>query len=219
MTQVIRNNFLRYHFYTFEIMKQIFLKFIVAATCILYSFSGFSQKIKEGQVAPTFLVVDSKGDTLTIEKYKGKKVFLAFFRYASCPVCNFRMNEIIQNYDALQAKGYEFIAVFESNNETLQGYLKETEVPFPVVGDPTLVLYKKYGVEKSFWRMVGSMFNKKTKSNLKEGKVLVKGKNLKRDGNMSRIPADFIIDENGIISIAYYGKNIGDHLPLEQILD
>jgi peroxiredoxin len=129
------------------------------------------------------------------------------------------MNEIIQNYDALQAKGYVFIAVFESNNETLQSYLKETEVPFPLVGDPALLLYKKYGVEKSFWRMVGSMFNKKTKSNLKEGKVLVKGRNLKRDGNMSRIPADFIIDENGIITIAYYGKNIGDHLPLEQILD
>jgi thioredoxin-dependent peroxiredoxin len=183
------------------------------------SLFSFSQKIKVNQIAPVFTVIDSKKDTIRLENYKGKKVFLAFFRYASCPVCNFRMNEIIQNYNAIQAKGYEFIAVFESNNETLQQYLLETEVPFPIIGDPELILYKKYAVEKSFWRMVGSMFNKKTKSNLKEGKVLVKGKNLKRDGNMSRIPADFIIDENGIIIIAYYGTNIGDHLPLEQILN
>lgn len=196
-------------------MTQFFLKFISITTCILYSFFGFSQKIKEGQAAPTFVVVDSKGDTINLEKYKGKKVFLAFFRYASCPVCNFRMNEIIQNYDSIQSKGYEFIAVFESNNQTLQQYLSETQVPFPIVGDPDLVLYKKYGVQKSFWRMVGSMFNKKTRSNLKEGKVLVKGKNLKRDGNMSRIPADFLIDENGVVTKAYYGTNIGDHLPLE----
>lgn len=199
-------------------MAQFFLKCILVTTFILNSFSCFSQKIKEGQVAPTFVVVDSKGDTINIEKYKGKKVFLAFFRYASCPVCNFRMNEIIQNHDSIKAKGYEFIAVFESNNQTLQEYLTETQVPFPVVGDPDLILYKKYGVQKSFWRMVGSMFNKKTRSNLKEGKVLVKGKNLKRDGQMSRIPADFLIDENGIVIKAYYGTTIADHLPLETIL-
>lgn len=199
-------------------MAQFFLKIIFAITCIFLSFSGFSQKIKEGQVAPTFIVVDSKGDTINTEKLKGKKVFLAFFRYASCPVCNFRMNEIIQNHDSIKAKGYEFITVFESNNQTLQQYLTETQVPFPVIGDPDLVLYKKYGVQKSFWRMVGSMFNKKTRSNLKEGKVLVKGKNLKRDGQMSRIPADFLIDENGIVTKAYYGTTIADHLPLEVIL-
>ena len=198
---------------------QFFLKCSLVIVCILNSFLGFSQKLKEGQLAPTFVVVGAKGDTINIEKLKGKKVFLAFFRYASCPVCNFRMNEIIQNYEAIQSKGYVFIAVFESSNTTLQDYLKETEVPFPIIGDPSLELYKKYGVQRSFWRMVGSMFNKKTKSNLKEGKVLVKGKNLNRDGNMNRIPADFLIDKNGKIAIAYYGKNISDHLPLETILN
>ena len=180
---------------------------------------GTAQQLKKGNDAPTFTVVAANGETIELENYRGKKVFLAFFRYASCPVCNFRMNEIIQNYEAIQAKGYVFIAVFESSNPTLHDYLKETEVPFPIIGDPELELYKKYGVQRSFWRMVGSMFNKKTKSNLKEGKVLVKGKNLKRDGNMSRIPADFILDENGKITIAYYGKNISDHLPLETILN
>lgn len=179
---------------------------------------GIAQQLKKGNNAPTFTVVDAKGATIQLENYRGKKVFLAFFRYASCPVCNFRMHEIIQNYEAIQTKGYVFIAVFESSNSTLQDYLKETEVPFPIIGDPSLELYNKYGVQRSFWRMVGSMFNKKTKGNLKEGKVLVKGKNLKRDGNMSRIPADFIIDENGKIKMAYYGKNISDHLPLEIIL-
>lgn len=180
---------------------------------------GMAQQLKKGNNAPTFTIVDAKGETIQLENFRGKKVFLAFFRYASCPVCNFRMNEIIQNYEAIQAKGYVFIAVFESSNTTLQDYLKETEVPFPIIGDPSLELYKKYGVKKSFWRMIGSMFNKKTRNNLKEGKVLVKGKNLKRDGNMSRIPADFLIDENGVVTKAYYGTTIADHLPLETILN
>lgn len=199
-------------------MAHFFLKYILIIFCVINSISVFSQKIKEKDSAPIFQVVDSKGDTINIENYKGKKVFLTFFRYASCPVCNFRMNEIIQNYEAIQLKGYEFIAVFESTNETLQQYLIENQVPFPIIGDPDLILYKKYGVQKSFWRMVGSMFDKKTRTNLKEGKVLIKGKNLKRDGQMSRIPADFLIDENGVVTKAYYGTTIGDHLPLEIIL-
>lgn len=45
-----------------------------------------------------------------------------------------------------------------------------------------------------------------------------KGKKIKRDGTISRIPADFIIDENGVITITYYGTNIGDHLALNKIL-
>jgi thioredoxin-dependent peroxiredoxin len=198
---------------------QLIFKTILIFVLFVNSFLMNSQQLEANQIAPLFTTKDSKGDSINIENYKGKKVFLAFFRYASCPVCNFRMNEIIQNYEALQSKGYVFIAVFESNNETLQEYLKDSEVPFPIIGDPELVLYKKYGVKKSFWQMIGSVFNKETKSHLKQGKVFVKGKKIKRDGTMSRIPADFIIDENGIISIAYYGKNIGDHLPLEQILN
>jgi thioredoxin-dependent peroxiredoxin len=196
-----------------------YIKQVLVVVFVINCFWLNAQQLKPNQNAPVFITLDSKGDTINLENYKGKKVFLAFFRYASCPVCNFRMNEIIQNYDAIQAKGYVFIAVFESTNETLQQYLKETEVPFSIIGDPNLILYKKYKVKKSFFRMIGSMFHKKTRSHLKQGKVLLKGKNLKRDGNMSRIPADFIIDENGKISIAYYGKDIGDHLPLEQILN
>jgi peroxiredoxin len=199
-------------------MMQFLLKQVLIFIFFVNSFGMNSQQLKVNENAPTFTITDSKGDSINLENYKGKKVFLAFFRYASCPVCNFRMHEIIENYEALKAKGYVFIAVFESNNETLQEYLKDNEVPFPIIGDPELVLYKKYGVKKSFWQMVGSVFNKETRSHLKQGKVYVKGKKIKRDGNMSRIPADFIIDENGKISIAYYGKNIGDHLPLEPIL-
>lgn len=32
------------------------------------------------------------------------------------------------------------------------------------------------------------------------------------------IPADFLIDQKGIIQRAYYGSDFGDHLPIEDIL-
>jgi len=36
-------------------------------------------------------------------------------------------------------------------------------------------------------------------------------------GSMTTMPADFLIDEQGIIRIAHYGKDEGDHLPFEEV--
>lgn len=194
-----------------------FIKIIGIALFFLVQFAT-AQRIKVNDKAPTFTANDVNGTKIDLEKYKGKKVFLAFFRYASCPVCNFRMHDILENYDQIKASGYEIIAVYESTNETLNEFLRDENVPFPIIGDSELVLYKKYRVEKSFWRTIGSVFDKKVTNNKNKGKELFNGKKLKKDGNLTRIPADFLIDENGIITTAYYGKDIGDHLPLDQII-
>ncbi|MCZ8196579.1 MAG: peroxiredoxin family protein [Flavobacterium sp.] len=194
-----------------------FIKIITIAVAFSVQFAT-AQRIKINDKAPTFTAIDVSGTKIDLEKYKGKKVFLAFFRYASCPVCNFRMHDILENHDQIKANGYEIIAVYESTNETLNEFLKDENVPFPIIGDSELVLYKKYRVEKSFWRTIGSVFDKKVANNKSKGKELFKGKKLKKDGNLTRIPADFLIDENGIITTAYYGTDIGDHLPLDQII-
>ena len=36
-------------------------------------------------------------------------------------------------------------------------------------------------------------------------------------GNITTMPADFLIDRNGIIQEAYYAKDEGDHLDFETI--
>lgn len=53
------------------------------------------------------------------------------------------MHELIENHDKLKAQGIQVFGVFESDNATLQDYLKETPVPFPLIGDSKLVLYKE----------------------------------------------------------------------------
>ena len=37
------------------------------------------------------------------------------------------------------------------------------------------------------------------------------------NGGMSRIPADFLIDEHGVLLDVYYGKDASDNIPLSQI--
>jgi hypothetical protein len=35
--------------------------------------------------------------------------------------------------------------------------------------------------------------------------------------SMTTMPADFLIDRHGIIQVAYYGNDEGDHLPIDQV--
>jgi thioredoxin-dependent peroxiredoxin len=185
----------------------------------LLTLTTMAQKLKNNDKAPDFEMISVKGDAIRLENLKGKTVLLTFFRFAGCPVCNFRMHELMGNYEQLKSQNMEVIAVFESGNEMLKTYLTDSPVPFPVIGDPTLLLYKKYGTDKSVFKMMRTMFKKKPKEQMKQGETLFQGKKYKQDGSMARIPADFIIDEKGIIKTAHYGKFIGDHIPLETLID
>jgi hypothetical protein len=42
-------------------------------------------------------------------------------------------------------------------------------------------------------------------------------KPMKQDGALTRIPAEFLIDEKGKLILAHYGKFMGDHLPIETL--
>ena len=45
----------------------------------------------------------------------------------------------------------------------------------------------------------------------------VKVISVERDSALSRMPADFLIDAAGTIRVAYYGKDMGDHLSFDAV--
>jgi hypothetical protein len=45
---------------------------------------------------------------------------------------------------------------------------------------------------------------------------VLSGLAFKKHGTLTRIPADFLIDGEGTIADAYYGREIGDHIPYER---
>jgi hypothetical protein len=48
----------------------------------------------------------------------------------------------------------------------------------------------------------------------KAGAKLFK-KPIKQDGNVTRIPSEFIIDRQGKLAVVHYGGFVGDHLPID----
>lgn len=170
-------------------------------------------RLKLGQPAKPFSVSDLQGNSIKLEDFKGKKLMVSFYRYASCVFCNLRIHQLIQKHDELKARGLTMLAFFQSPKESILEYVGKQNAPFPIIPDPKREIYKLYGVESSMAKFAKgiaqfSKYRETRKLGFKSGK---------KEGNITSVPADFLIDEKGIIRTAYYGKDITDHVPISEI--
>jgi peroxiredoxin len=172
-------------------------------------------KLKNQSLAPEFSTADVYGNSINLADYRGHKVLLSFHRYVGCPICNLR----VHSFEQLNNDGVKVINVYESKPETMRKYLKDSSFIATFIADRDAQLYKHYGVEKSWFQFVVGLLKGGVLKGI-EGIKLYKG-GIKGmpipDGLFSRIPADFVIDEQGIIIEAYYGKHLGDELSIEKI--
>ena len=170
-------------------------------------------KLSIHQQAPEFSAIDVYGNSIDLKKLRGKKVFLAFERNAGCPVCNLRTHELLKQAEYFTANNTTVVMIYESSVAKMKEYLGENTYPFHFVADPENVLYNKYGIEQSMLKFMKGMFHG-LMSKVNQGTKLFK-KPIKQDGHLTRIPAEFIVDERGNLKLAHYGRFIGDHLPIE----
>lgn len=164
--------------------------------------------------AKDFTATTHRGETLSLEQFKGKKVWLAFFRYASCPLCNLHINSIIKRYDEVEKAGIVFLPVFQSSAEEVRKYAGGQSLPFSILCDPSQELYEMYEVNSSYKGFVSVSVLRKMANALVAG--FLPGK---MQGDISRLPSDLLISENGDIIWRYDGQDIGDHAELEFILE
>jgi peroxiredoxin len=192
----------------------VFLLFSLSNT-IQSKAQEISNVLSIGQFAPEFQLRDINGEEHTIAKYKGKKILLSFYRNAGCPVCNFRFHELESEKKYFAEKGVILISIYESSIENLKLLIDTNNYYQNVVSDELGLLYYKYGVEENKSK-IAKGFLHGAQQKAKKGKQKFATK-IKQDGKPNRIAADFLIDENGNILIAYYGKFLGDRIPLQII--
>lgn len=171
--------------------------------------------VQVNQPAPDFSVTDAYGKSLSLRDLRGKKVLLSFQRFVGCPICNVRVHELMNAYDSLSRQNVELVVVYESSADNLRQYLADTPVSFRMVADPDAKLYTLYGVGHSMGKMMRGMMHGAMKK-AKAGEKLFKTK-LNRDGTLSRIEADFLINPDGTVATAHYDRYVGDDLPMTAI--
>lgn len=165
-------------------------------------------KLKVGDKAIVFNEEDISGSKISLDSYLGEKVYLTFYRGASCPFCNLRVHEVIRKMNHFNDKNLVVIGFFKSTKAEILEHAGKQNPPFSIIPDPKKKYYDIYGLEQSVFSKMKTMLRFGAMKKIFANKLIQK-KMIKDDNT---VPADFLIDEKGIIQVAHYGKDFGDHL-------
>ena len=173
-------------------------------------------KLKAGDNIVSFSSIDTTGNNVSTDDYRGKKFMISFFRYAECLFCNLRMHELIKIFPELEKEGLNIIAIFQSPAEDIDNNIGKLNPPFPLIPNRDRSLYKQYGVtiRNPLGLYKGYMQWGKALHAFSKGHFVKVGK-----GSRSLIPADFLVNEDHTIHTAFYATDISEHLPMRQIQD
>lgn len=167
-------------------------------------------KIELGQQAPDFEVYDIYGARYSLESLRGKNILLSFFRDATCPFCNLRVYELTKKYPDLAKKGLVMLAFFNSPKDRIVRLVGKKSRPFPLIADPEKSVYDLYSVQSSLLGLLISMFTRMPRMI----KAMMLGFTPSMRGDMTQMPADFLIGPDLKVKGIYYGKDIADHIPV-----
>jgi peroxiredoxin len=168
-----------------------------------------------GSDAPVFTAQALGGRQIDLAALRGRTVLLKFYRFATCPVCNLHMHRFIKDYKMLQALGLTTVVLYHSPTAKLAEANADLP-PFDLVPDPDKRIFRAYGVENGLAGMFSPTVVRDYYRALKAG--LPPGM-FSSDGGVTGNPADFIIDGDGRIAFAHYGRHYADSLDAGQIAD
>ena len=171
-------------------------------------------RLKQGDRVPPIQLPAIDNSQFDFSNLNKQRFLLCFFRFATCPFCNLRVHELTKRYAEL-GDHFSIVAIFDSPLAHLQKYASRHNAPFVILADAENTYYHQYGIENSMLGVLKGMF---TRLPSLLNAMFVKGYvPLVMKGSITTMPADFLVDENGMIQTAYYGKDEGDHLPFAQV--
>ena len=98
--------------------------------------------------------------------------------------------------------------------ELVEAYVRETDLQWPILLDPSLALYRAYGMERgSWWKVWGPP------AWWIYAKLIVRGRSLRRPvGDMKQLGGDVLIDPKGIIRFHHVSSGPGDRPSIASLL-
>lgn len=171
-------------------------------------------RIKKLDQIENIVLPSINGENFDTSKLKGKKYLLTFYRFASCPMCNLRINEMINRFDELD-NDFAIVGIFHSEVSNLKRFMMRHDSPFIILADKDFEYFSKYDVERSFFRFISTLLLRAPRFFRAAVKRYI---SLTIKGHMDIIPIDILVDEKGKVQDVKYGKDIGDHIPIEEII-
>lgn len=183
-----------------------------------------SQLLKIGDVVPDFALHCDQGKIHHLSDFRGTKVLLCFYDYAHCPKCAYSVGNLMGHQKKLAwASKLKVITVFLTNKEVLHDGLTNKNAPIPRLCDgslyPFLALADPDGKAASSFRLGGkSIFPSPREIAFKIQRRRSNKKNIFPPLPVSNfLPAEFLIDENGVLVDTLRAKKTTEVFAMERI--
>ena len=169
-----------------------------------------------GSKAPDFTAQALGGRKVDLAALRGRTVLLKFYRFATCPVCNLHMHRFISQYPALQALGLTTVVLYHSPASKLEEANEHGLAAFRFGSRPGKAhLPRVWGGEGAG----GDVLARGHARILSGDEGWLPSGDVHQRGGITGNPADFIIDAEGRIAFAHYGRHYADSLDVGQILE
>lgn len=101
--------------------------------------------IKVGDKMPQFEVVDQDGKIWTSDMLVGKKTIVYFYPKDSTPGCTAEACNLRDNYEALQAQGFQIVGVSKDSANSHKKFIEKNELPFTLLSDKSTQMMQDFG--------------------------------------------------------------------------
>ncbi|MEQ9006786.1 MAG: hypothetical protein RLP12_02805 [Ekhidna sp.] len=113
----------------------------------------------------------------------------------------------------------EMIFFFESKKELLlSSNFHQTISPIPLISDPGKIWYDAYGVENSGLKSAKSHFTSFFQKVFEAKKKGLPVHWMNGNESIKTIPAEFLMDERGIIRKVHYANGLRDRMAIDEIV-
>jgi peroxiredoxin len=170
--------------------------------------------LKKGQLAPEIMVSSVSGEHVSLNELKGKKVLIKFHRFSGCPVCQYQTHELIKQQHELNEAGIETILFMHSSKHKILANFNEVK-GLHIISDKQKVFNRKYNSEFSWKKLFSLSTWQITLAAIFKGFFPQFDK---FEGGIIGVPSDFLLDQNGNIKEAKYGRNFGDSWTVSEVL-
>ena len=99
-----------------------------------------------GETAPDFAIPLADGSTRMLSSYRGHPVIVYFFPKANTAGCTLETRGFSERYDGFQRTGVEVVGVSVDSAETQTAFAAKCGSKFPMVGDASKEIARRYGV-------------------------------------------------------------------------
>lgn len=148
--------------------------------------SAASPRLVPGDQAPEFTLPADDGDAVTLSALRGHKVIVYFYPAAMTPGCTTEACDFRDNLSQLTALGYKVLGVSRDDPDKLRRFREHDHLTFPLLSDADLSVHRAYGAygERKLY-----------------GRI-----------HVGPIRSTFVIDEDGVITVARYNVRAKGHV-------